>query len=629
MTPRMKALFIQLSMLIGLICVIYAISSVLYFRIDLTEERIYTISEGSQRIVENLSEPVEIKLYFSKGTKDFPLPYKMFGSRVQEVLKELAHHSNGKLQLEIIDPRPDSNEEVLARKHGMQGIPLGNGDEAYLGLVFISGEREKIIPYLDPRKEEFINYDIAEALVKLHQTVKPRLGILSSLPIEANMFHPNQRFFHQQREWSFIQSLRSSFDVEILNSNDSTLPENLNVLILFHPKDLSKKLLFEIDQYLLKGGRLIVAVDPFSRLDLTHQQQAMLRTGEMPVVSSQLELLFSAWGLSFKSDQMLGDLSRPTRINVGGQNTHYPLFLSLSGNDLNRENKITANLKQMLLAEPGWFEIDLDSKQVKAETLIKSTSQSGAIDISLAAFMNPSDLARQIKAEDRERVLAVMLKGHFNSAFEQDEEVQSENPNFLKNSEKESVIVLIGDIDFLHDSNSMDRIPFINQVILRPRNDNINFLINAAEMLGGNEDLITIRTSGKVNRPFTRVIELQQKAQERWKAEEEKLSNELQNLENKLTELYKQKSEGDHSSLAAASQEEIQKFRQEEADVRTRRRLVRQRLREDIESLGRRLIVLNLLVVPGAVSCLGIYVFWRREKKAKSKLHKQFIDPQN
>ncbi|MFW7381054.1 MAG: Gldg family protein [Oligoflexus sp.] len=617
MSPQRKLLSIQFGVLATIIIGIAIISSRFYFRIDMTEDDLYTLSEGSQRIVANLEEPVTATLYFSKSLKDLPLPFKTYGTRVEEILRELTSHSGKQLKLKVIDPKPDSEEEVLARKYGIQGLQMASGDEAYLGLVFVTSEAELAIPYLDPRKEEFVEYEIAEALVKMHQKEKPRLGIFASLPIETNGFDPSQRFNHQQRNWSFVSNLRNSFDLEFLSPEAQNLPPELSVVLLFHPKNMSEQLERAIDQYLLKGGRLIVAVDPFSRLDLARQQQTMMQTGQMPSVSSHLERLFAAWGVEFQHDQMLGDMNRATRISIGNLATDYPFFLSLTSDDMSKENKMTANLKQMLFAEPGWFVLKHDTSKVQAEVLLQSSEKSGAINIAMAAFLNPNELAKKLETSDSKRHLAVILQGHFKSAFaDEDKEKASD---FLAESEKEGVIILMSDVDFLHDSNSIDRIPFINQVIVRPRNDNINFIVNAAEMLGGSEELISIRTSGRVQRPFDRVRELQQAAQQRWKTEEENLSAELQSLQKKLADLQSQRTESNSSDLAAAQQEEIRKFRQEEAEIRTRRRQVRQSLRQEIESLEHRLVALNLIFVPGLVSGLGIYMFWRREKRARGE----------
>jgi ABC-type uncharacterized transport system involved in gliding motility auxiliary subunit len=236
----------------------------------------------------------------------------------------------------------------------------------------------------------------------------------------------------------------------------------------------------------------------------------------------------------------------------------------------------------------------------------------------MATFMNPSDLARQLKPDQKKKPLAVLLQGRFKSAFSAAPEGMPSS-GFLQEGEQDAAVVLMADVDFLHDSNAVETIPFINQLIVRPRNDNINLLVNSAEFLGGNQDLISIRSSGTVQRPFTKVRELQQQAQERWQSEEEKLSEQLNQLQDKLGELQSQRTDGNRTMLSAEQQSEIQKFREQEAEIRTARRHVRKKLREDIESLGHYLVAINLMVVPSIVSGLGIFMFWRREKRAKGE----------
>lgn len=616
----MKRLFSNMTntlvvLAIVVICVAI-IADRFFLRLDLTEDNVYSLSAGSKRIAAQLEEPVQVKFYFSESLEDLPPPFKTFGHRVEEILREFASHSDSKMTVEVIDPKPDSDAEVWARKYGIRGIELPSGYEAYLGAVFLLGDKEHAIPYLDPRKEEFLEYDIAEAIVQLRQDEKPRLAIHSSLPVAGGgSFNPSRRFNNKQA-WAFMSSLRNSFEVTTLAKDPETLPENLDVLVLMHPKNISEKFEYLVDQYVMEGGRLIVLVDSFSRVDLSHNSQAMTQSGQMPQTSSNLDRLFKAWGLRFHAKEIVGDPQRATRIRAGSRETSYPFFLSLTADDLNDETKITANLKQMLFAESGWFEVINENDAIKSTPLVETTKQSGTLNPSMASFMNPDDLASQLKPDDKVHTLALMLQGQFSSAFSKIPE-GVENSDLIAKATKDSAIVLIGDIDFLHDSNAVDRIPFINQVIVRPKNDNLNLMINAAEYLGGSQDLIAIRSSGRVQRPFTKVRELRQQAQEKWKEQEENLSQQLRQLQNKLSDLQNRRSEGNRAILSSAQQKEIQKFREQEAEVRTKRRQVRKKLREDIEALEHTLVALNLLLVPSLVSGLGLFVFWRREKRAK------------
>ena len=595
---------------------ITVIASRFFIRFDLTDDSVYTLSEGSHRIAAKLEDQVMVKLYFSESRKDLPPVFKAYGNRVEEVFREYASLSNNMISVEVIDPKPDSDEEVQARKFGIQGVGLASGDEAYLGAVLLSGDKEIAIEYFDPRNEEMLEYDISEALVKLNQTSKPKLAIYSSLPVTGGTPNPMQRMGGNQ-EWAVLTSFRNFFDVQQLSGEESSIPKDTNLVVLIHPKALSESFEYAIDQFLLGGGRLIIMVDPFSRIDLAMNSQAMMRNpSQPPSASSNFERLFKAWGLGYDPSQMVGDPQLATRISMGMQTISYPFFMSLGEDQISSEDLITTNLKQMLLGEAGWFDVSQIKENLNSKILLHSTENTGTVSVAMANFMGPQDLSNQLEVKEQERSFATLLTGKFPSAF-------TERPANIKDDTKhrteaasEAAVVAIADVDFIHDSNAVERMRFINQIIMRPRNDNLNFVMNAAEALGGSQDLIGIRKSGRIQRPFTKVIELQQEAQKRWKAEDEKLSKQLNELQAKLRDLQSQRTDNNQALLSPEQQREIQRFREQEADIRTQRRRVRKNLREDIENLGRTLIAINLLLVPSIVTGLGISVFYRRSKRA-------------
>ena len=597
---------------------ISVLASRFFVRLDFTEDAIYTLTDGSRNIARDLKKDVEIKLYFSKTAKELPPAFKAYGGRIQEVLNEYANYSDNKITVETIDPKPDSEEEVWARKYGIQGIQLPSGDEAYLGAVFLAGSKEATIPYIDPRREEFLEYDISEALVKLEQETKPKLAIYSSLPISQQS--PGGDFGQTSQEWAFVTALRDFFEVIVIDDQPTNIAQDVNIFILMHPKQLSESFEFAIDQFVMRGGRLLLMLDSFSRTDLaSNSQNAMLNNGQLPTAKSKLDRLLNHWGLTFHSEVMVGDPMRSTRISTVGQPIDYPYFLSLTQEELNKEQTITANLKQILLAESGHFTFEKPAFELEFEPLIQTTESSGSASTNMAAYLSPIDLAKQLSKDRDQKALAGVVKGKFTSAYSKVPEGVENKEEFISKSETENAVVVIGDIDFISDNNAVERLRFLNQIVVRPRNDNLNLVLNTAEFLGGNPDLISIRSSGRIQRPFTKVRELQIAAGEKWKAEEERLSNQINELQSKLNELQSKRTDGNRTILTADQELEIKKFREQEADVRKRRRQVRKNLREEIEALGRQLIAINILIVPGLVSALGLLVFWRREKKSRGE----------
>lgn len=600
---------------------VYIIAQKLFFRLDVTSDRVYTLSEGSKKIASQLKEPVNLRFYYSRSLKDMPVVVKTYATRVQEVLQEFVSRSGGKLTLEVIDPKPDSDEEVAARKAGLSGVRTPTGEELLMGLSLQAGDKETAIPYLDPRKEEFLEYDISEALVKLTVTTKPKVGILSSLPVMgdgAPQGMPPGMGGQGGEAWVFVEQFKNFFEVVKVDAASSKIEDDINVLVVFHPKGLPQSAEYAIDQFVMRGGRLIVAVDPFSRTDLSMNPQAgMMSGGRMPESASSLDTLFNAWGIQYSRSDMLGDTNRATRINAGGEAVNYPFFISAMEEDFSKDVMITANLKQMLFAEGGAISLR-DGTGYQMQPLIQTSKDSGMQNNSMAMFMRPSDISRELKVDGKQRIIAGLLKGKFKTAFPGGAPADVKDAGApLKEAAEEGTILIVADVDFLADANAVDKMQFGPQVIVRPRNDNVNFMANAVEFLAGNKDLISIRTSGRVARPFTKVMHLQKEAQERWKAEEDRLNQQLSDLQKKLNDLQQQRTDGNLANLTTEQQQEIQRFREQEVEVRAKRREVRKKLREDIEGLGHWLVALNMLVVPSLVAAAGIMVFSRREKRAK------------
>ncbi|MBF0442104.1 MAG: Gldg family protein, partial [Oligoflexales bacterium] len=570
-------------------------------------------------IAQKLADRVSAKFYFSKSVKNVPVNIKAYGTRVEEVLREFAAYSGGKMTLEVIDPKPDTDDEEWAKNYGIKGVPLQTGEDLYMGVVFIAADREEVIPYLDARKEEFLEYDLSSALVKLGSSKKQKLGIMSSLSMTGGFSMPGSP---PSEDWAVVTGLKNFYDVEVVSPNEKKIPDSINILLVAHPKNMNDAAQYAIDQFLLRGGRLMVAVDPFSRIDLSINQQAAMQ-GQFPMVSSYLPKLFNSWGIEFSPTEMAGDSLQATRIRAGTVDLAYPFFITLSEKNFSKGSKITGHLKQMMYTEGGWFSLK-EKSEYKLEPLIESSANTGSQNVMVVTFQDPQTLVGGFKTDGKKRTFAGLLKGKFKTAFPEGPPKDSglNASDQIKEAKEEGAVVLIGDVDFMHDSNSVQIFRLGQQAIIRPQNDNLNFVLNAVEFLGGSGDLISIRSSGQISRPFTKVLEIQRNAQVKWKEEEERLSKELSSLERTLSELQAARTDANRAALTPMQQREIQKFREQEKDIRLRRRLVRKNLREDIESLGYHLIAANLLIVPLGVCVFGLTVLYKREKwSRKEKAH--------
>ena len=620
-----------LLMLAIAIVAINVIASRTSFRFDVTGEKVFSLSSGTKSILEKLPGEVNAKLYFSRSMKELPVPIKTYATRVEEVLGEYAAKSGGKIKLEVLDPKPDTDEEEWAQKYGITGVRLPRGDAMYFGVVFLIGAKEIVVPYLDPRREEFLEYDLSEALVRAFRKDTPTVAVMSSLPVMGGGPAMMQGGEGAGEPWIFVNELKRNFTVKEASETATQIDDDVKVLLLIHPKALSDATLYAIDQFVLSGGRLIVAVDPMSRIDLQSGGAAARAAGQMPTIASDLDKLFKAWGLEYDKGSVVGDATMATQINANGVVSNYPLFLTVPEKAFQTTSPVTANLKQMMLGEAGGLSLKDGTKDVSFEPLIKTGPDSGLVNAQMVGFMMPQDLAKEVKFDGKERILAGILKGKFKTAFpggkpaaaskpgEKPEEAPSALKPHVAASAEDSAVIVIADTDFIADQNAAEKFRFGAQVMVRARNDNLNFIANAADFLGGSQDLISIRSHGRIARPFTRIQEIQVGAEKRWQAEEETLTKQLNDLQKKLNELQQQRTDGNRLALTAEQQAEIDRFRSEEKDVKTRRREVRKNLREDIEHLGNRLTALNLLILPLASTAFGASVSVRRGRKAKKR----------
>ncbi len=591
------------------------IASKINFRFDLTQDKVFSLSDGTRSLIGKLDRDVTIKLFFSRSLKELPVPVKTYATRVEEILQEYKAASKGRISIEVIDPKPDTDDEEWAQKYGITGVRLPKGDQMFFGLVFLIGTQEMAIPYLDPRREEFLEYDIAEALMSKVKKDSVAVGVMSSLTVIGS---PSPVMGPQgpiDETWAVVNDLRRNFQVSKVEADAKEIPSSLKVLIVLHPKELPEPTLYAIDQFVMNGGKLIVGVDPMSRTDLQLNANAQKVPGQTPKIGSDLEKLLAAWDVEYDKNVLVGDQSLATQINAGGQMIRYPFFMTINESLLSRQSVITGKLKSMLIAEGGTVSHKAGATS-KFEPLIQLSKDSGTASAASALYTNPIDLSRSLKPDGKDRYLAAAVTGRFKSAF------SAGAPSGVFGGAKhkpeadaDNTVVVIADVDLFYDQNAVDKFRFGPQIMIRPRNDNLNFLVNAVDYLGGSEDLIAIRSKGRIARPFTRVAEIQKEAQKRWQAEEEALTQQINDLQRKLNEMQAQRTDGNRFALNAQQQAEISKFREDERRVKKQRREVRKNLRDDIEQLGRRLIAVNMLFVPIAATGLGVSVFYRRSRR--------------
>jgi len=602
---------------------INVISASLYFRLDITEEKLYTLSEGTEGIVGKMTTPVTFKYYFSTDLESLPLTYKNFGKKISELLKEYRNLNPEMIQLEIYDPKPDSDEEEWAKKYGLTGGDLGNGEKLYMGLVITQEERELNIPLMDPRRERFLEYDITQLLLQLSQKKDKKIGILSSIPVMGAAANRIQQMQGQRGtpKWVFIEELEKTFKTETIETSVRQIPEDISILLVIHPKNLSETALYAIDQFVVRGGELIVMVDPNARSDPSAAMMAQM--GQMPQASSNLPKLFKHWGVNYQPSSVLGDKDHPTRVNAGGAvgAVSFTLWHSLTRDSFAQDLIATQELEDMLMIEPGGFTLE-KSSPLKLQPLIKSSTNTGFVEAMMIRFSNPLKINDMVKPTGQSYIMAGILTGKLTSAFTKAPDPAKKDSKqkpvekiamrpHLPEGNSESKILLITDVDFISDNFSVEQFNVMGQVFKQPRNDNLNFMVNMVEFLGGAQEMMGIRSRGRFRRPFSHFLMLEKGAQVKYQEAESGITAKLKEVQKKLSQLNVQKGTG-KIVLTKEQIDKIKQFREEEKKTKSELREIRKLLRQDIESEKTSLTVINLVVVPILLILAGLALYFRR-----------------
>ncbi|MEZ5276320.1 MAG: GldG family protein [Opitutaceae bacterium] len=599
-------------------------------KIDLTAQKIYTLSAGTRNLISKIEEPVALQFYFSRSLEGLPISFKNYATRVEELLRQYEAASNGLIQLEVIDPEPDSEEEESAARAGIQGQNLQNGGALYFGLSAAQADNQQTIAFFTTNRESFLEYDISQLLYSVQQFDKPRLGLLTSLPLKSPMSMPMPGQPRPTPDQVVISEWERTFEIVEIQASDTELPDNLDVLAVIHPQGLNPQLVYAIDQHVLSGRPLFLALDPSSRYFKDQGGQNQMYGQPAPNVTSDLPNLLAAWGVSYDSQQVVADASLASTVITNQGNVRFPVWLTLPAEQFNPDVLPTSTLKTMLMIEPGSFSIG-ESENLKLTPMIRTTASAGNVASMMLNFTPPEELARQIKPDGKAEVLAGMIEGTFRTAFPDgrpadatdetgatsDEDTPSPAPG-LTESVRPGTVILVMDSDWLLDSYSVRRMNFLGMTALDPLNDNLSFASSALEFLGGSDDLIAIRGKGTVLRPFIVVQRMEADAQERYQEQLDEVETRLREVQNQLSQLATQQTEGRQLVATPEIQKSIEDYRAQEASVRAERRKIRKALRENIERLGTVLLLANLLVVPVGVGIVGIAFFTRRNRRQKS-----------
>ena len=599
--------------------IILANATLTSWRIDLTENKLFTLSEGTLNILHNLEEPVRLDFYFSqKAIVGYPALMN-YGVRVRDMLLEYEAHSNGMLQLNIIDPEVFSEEEDQAVASGLQSAPLNNaGDRAYFGLVGTnSTDEEKNIPFFQSSKESALEYDISKLLYNLAYPEKRVVGIISSLPI----FGDEQE---KLPKWTITDMIEEFFEIRVLGTNTKNL-EGVDVLMIIHPKDINDETLFAIDQYVLKGGKVMLFVDPLAEGD--RSKPADPDSGVLPDLDSDLNKLTEQWGITVLDQKIVGDINAAmhvqTRSATGPQEVTYLPWLRLARESFNQDDFATSQINVIHMGTTGIIEQNEDST-TQFTPLIESTRQSMQIDRDFLFIQrDPKIILDNFKSEDKKQIIAARLQGHARTAFPDglldDEGNKANNDSGAFVNEGDINVIVIADTDILNDTFWIRNKPYFGMNLPQPIANNGDFVVNALENLSGSNDLASLRTRGEYTRPFERVETIRRQAELEYREREQKLVATLQETEQKIRALQQeQDADAGESALLLTPEQsaEIEKFQTLRIDTRKQLRAVQHDLKKNIESLGAKLRFFNIAFLPLIIILIsigtGVYRVTRR-----------------
>lgn len=602
-----------------LLAVLFASLSVLSgrflqgMRADLSENKLYTLSEGTRNILDELQEPVNLYLYFSEqASRDLP-QIRSYAKRVDELLSEIASRSKGKVRLYRENPEPFSEKEDEASQYGLQAVPIDtSGTTLYLGIAGSNSlDDVQTIPFLQPAKEKFLEYDLAKMISTLGNPERKTIGLLSSLPMSAG-YEPTTQAMREA--WVIHDQLSQLFEIENIDAQEGELPEELDVLVLVHPRDLNQALMYQIDQFVLGGGRLLVFVDPLAESDRGDPADPM---GQMQAgSSSELGPLLDAWGIEYDSSKALGDL----QFGIGSGPQRHIGIISVPAEGLNADDIVSADLETINFSSTGWFSWSEDAS-ANVESLVQSSENAAPLDAMRLRFLsNPADLLSDFNPTGERYALGVRLSGQVSSAYESAPEGLDASLHLSDSGESGINVMLFADTDMLTDRLWVQKQDFLGQNLASAFADNGSIVVNAVDNLLGNRNLISIRTRASSVRPFDRVTELQLQAEKKYRATEESLQQELAETERILTELQAARAEEDLLVLTPEQQNEVQRFMDRKLEIRKELREVQHDLQVDINSLGTRLKLFNIVLVPLLVIVMAVvYGLRRRQYQNESR----------
>jgi ABC-type uncharacterized transport system involved in gliding motility auxiliary subunit len=600
--------------------------------LDLTDQSLFTLSDGTKTVLGKIDEPIKIKLYYSKRLGQLSPGFAVFADRVRDLLREYAARARGKIDLVELDPEPFSDVEDEATAAGLTGVPIDeNGELVYFGLVGSnSTDDQGVIPFFQNDREKFLELDLTKIIQSLAFPTRKVIGIATALPVDGDPMAQLQA--RPSRPQVVMDQLSQSFDLHQLTENFDKVPDDIDVLMIIQPEKMEPKTEYAIDQWVLNGGHALVFVDPNSEFQTFHPSALIPPNSPN---GANFDLMLKAWGVELVKDKVVGDRAAARRVNIGGaahpQGADYLGWLTLTDADLNHDDPVTAKLGQINVASIGAL-MPVAGAKTKMEPLLQSSADSELIDA--AKVRQQPDvlgLLRDFKSTNTRYTLAARVSGPADTAFPDGpppgEDAQgkpttqpsdADKAAQLKTAKTPINLIVVADTDLLDDRFWVSVQQFFGQQVATPQAGNADFVANAVDSLAGSGDLIGLRSRGSAVRPFTLVEEKQKSAQDKYQAEEKTLQDKLKDTESKLAEL--KGKDTDTDTLTPEQQQSVDQFRSTIIQTRQQLRQVQLALRQEIDNLKLELVALDVgampLIVAIAAVVAGIVRFRRRKRRA-------------
>ncbi|MDA9559180.1 GldG family protein, partial [Alphaproteobacteria bacterium] len=558
-------------------------------KLDLTADRLFTVSSNTKEIIKELNEPIKIQLFFSNALSKELAQIRDYEKRVRELLYNYVNIANGNISLEIIDPKPFTDQEDLANVYGVQGLQINEeGERFYFGAVVSNSvDDTTVIPFFDLGRERFLEYDLTKTIYNLANTKKPTIGLISGLPFIGGVTNSQEGPQYQEPFYLHTRILEF-FKVQDLTQSITNIPNDIDQLLVIHPKDLSDETLYAIDQFVMSGKGVIFFVDPFSEHERNKVPDSEKNT---KIPASNLDKLFTTWGFQVSPGMIVGDVVNGRKVSLGRENNQkivtYILWLALQENTLSRQDIVTANLDYIFVKSAGALENLNTNKNLRIEPLIKTSKNAMLVERYKMQFRaDPEELLKNFESQEKSYMVGARIKGTLYSAYSKED-----SENFLKagdiqykNIINNANILVFTDTDLLTDTTWVSKQDMFGRNNITPMADNGRLVINALESMSGGANLIGLRGRGVSNRPFLVVESIQKNAELSYREKELSLQNQLEDTEKKLQAI--QNSDvASESNTTSQQSDTIEEFKNKIYQIRKDLRDVQRQLNVDIDNL--------------------------------------------